>query len=1246
MSSLRLALKQSLEAKRGPRRLLPEGLSDKELRRLERQEKQRHREAKLQRREAREMERKRLRKAKREKRKEQSEELRRRIAAGGEGAEIRGPNGEESSGSTLSRSGSSSSSEESSVSSDSLSSSSSSSSDSESSLSSDSESSSSSSSSSEEGEVKGGDSSDDSSSSEDSMKAADREAKELFDADMSSDEEGEMKSTVDADERKVPKRGKQKKKARKQHAAANLIQDHWKKKTGKPPKDESEEEEAPKPSKTVQPPAPELIQFLKAMDPALARRHVSPGLRVKVRFVKKANVNGRLTRKLKWYGGVITKSVMGGSKVKIQYDDGTSEVTDFPDKEVVVDDAMNGGHRAGSGGEAFKVPEGSLDEGEEIEEGKEEEEEEEERESALPKKKRKKKNRPTVEEHGEDEACQRRRGSEPEIQIEKLQGPAPYAANKEGREESDMSISSSTAPKDGSARREGGASDEEGEVPEDGPPPPSVDVGETAGAEMGSGEGEGQAPTREKKKKKKRGPLSIHIGLPGAKRKRKEEERRRLAQERQEQEEAVASDPAGAPEEPVAKKRRLSGEGQEEMEVDRPAPETVAEEPAEGVEGPPGKGAGSLPEGELEEGEEPTKASAPTPPEEEAKQESAPPTPTSSRKAKPSIHIGAKTHSQPEDDAGEASLEAPADAEGPIEKMDVDDAPTEEQEEAAAAPPVEADAPAEVQPPVVEQVTAVAADAVVDKPDGADKPPAEPPSGSSVGTTPPPVEATVDVAQAPYSLARSGRKAAQRAAEKLVTEKKPKGRREKGSPKKKAEEDPWVQCDRCHKWRHLPHSVDLNSLPDTWFCELNTYDAKRNNCEAPEQTPKEVAKEKKRAKKLALKKLQMEQAQAEALAAKEAKGRKDRSTASDQELEFDASHAGGRKDDEDELTSGPSRGNSPKPPSKPKAKRGRPRREDARRAGASAGTAVKDGPKQEWVQCEKCEKWRRLPPRISAKDLPDVWYCSMNTWDINLATCTAIEDKHEANSPQRAFGAAAAGFGDQSQIPASFGSSSKLSYRNLIFGSGRRQKNISERLRAQESLFSSQHEEGADMSVPPTVMYANSDAFYNKSLPKATPDEEGGGGQVPVRTSIFDVVSSSRVWHELNNHSAQFHSSSEAAYRSVGIDKFCRPDGTLTQDAEDTLKAMCFFSLANRNLVAHEILLEVQCSPAWNVPAHWLELRSICTIEIVTYILEKLVQDGLVEATGAQSLDGVVYRRRLLGADPSMVPVQQAVGQH
>ena len=498
-----------------------------------------------------------------------------------------------------------------------------------------------------------------------------------------------------------------------------------------------------------------------------------------------------------------------------------------------------------------------------------------------------------------------------------------------------------------------------------------------------------------------------------------------------------------------------------------------------------------------------------------------------------------------------------------------------------------------------------------------------------------------------FSIARVGRKAAQRAAEKIA-EKKTKSRtkdKDKDNlatattPKnQKKEEDPWVQCDRCHKWRHLSATVNLDSLPEHWFCELNTNDPKRNNCDAPEQTPKEVAKEKKRAKKLAWKKLQMEQAQASAKEAEQKK--RARSTSprgSDKEAEFDTNSItdSNKKADEENVdqtaiaTRSP-RSPSPKPlPPKPK-RRGRPPRSDKEKEKTSASVpgafiAGKDGPKQEWVQCEKCEKWRRLPPRISAEDLPDVWYCSMNTWDINLATCTAIEDKHEENTKD---------FNVQSQIPTFAGSSSKTSYRNLIFGNGRQKRNISERLRAQESLFA--RDEEVDMSAPPTAVYANSSAFFNKSLAKASPYDS----EKVTQPSIFDYMACSRVWAELNH--VRRPNSKQHLY---GYEKFCRPDGTLNKDSVDTLKAMTYFAVGEHALSGNEVLLEVQLQHwGYDVPSHWLELRSLSTLEIVNYILEELIRDGLVECIipDKPSLDNTLYRRRQLVVSTSDdIPVQQ-----
>ncbi|GMI32960.1 hypothetical protein TrCOL_g2963 [Triparma columacea] len=53
----------------------------------------------------------------------------------------------------------------------------------------------------------------------------------------------------------------------------------------------------------------------------------------------------------------------------------------------------------------------------------------------------------------------------------------------------------------------------------------------------------------------------------------------------------------------------------------------------------------------------------------------------------------------------------------------------------------------------------------------------------------------------------------------------------------------WVLCDSCQKWRLLPPHADMESLPDKWYCELNIYDERRNNCSAKEQTSEEAKRE-------------------------------------------------------------------------------------------------------------------------------------------------------------------------------------------------------------------------------------------------------------------------------------------------------------------------------------------------------------------------------------------------------------------
>jgi hypothetical protein len=91
-------------------------------------------------------------------------------------------------------------------------------------------------------------------------------------------------------------------------------------------------------------------------------------------------------------------------------------------------------------------------------------------------------------------------------------------------------------------------------------------------------------------------------------------------------------------------------------------------------------------------------------------------------------------------------------------------------------------------------------------------------------------------------MARSGRAAAQKANERIIAKQEvvigegfAKKNKKKDAAKESEENENWVQCDSCQKWRLLPPHADMESLPDTWYCELNIYDDRRNNCNAKEQ---------------------------------------------------------------------------------------------------------------------------------------------------------------------------------------------------------------------------------------------------------------------------------------------------------------------------------------------------------------------------------------------------------------------------
>ncbi|XP_048879139.1 MORC family CW-type zinc finger protein 3-like [Brienomyrus brachyistius] len=57
-------------------------------------------------------------------------------------------------------------------------------------------------------------------------------------------------------------------------------------------------------------------------------------------------------------------------------------------------------------------------------------------------------------------------------------------------------------------------------------------------------------------------------------------------------------------------------------------------------------------------------------------------------------------------------------------------------------------------------------------------------------------------------------------------------------------------------------------------------------------------------------------------------------------------------------------------------------------------------PDQNWVQCDDCLKWRRLPDGINSKLLPDEWFCHMNP-DPQYRSCEAAEELEDSENEQQ-----------------------------------------------------------------------------------------------------------------------------------------------------------------------------------------------------------------------------------------------------
>jgi CW-type Zinc Finger len=461
----------------------------------------------------------------------------------------------------------------------------------------------------------------------------------------------------------------------------------------------------------------------------------------------------------------------------------------------------------------------------------------------------------------------------------------------------------------------------------------------------------------------------------------------------------------------------------------------------------------------------------------------------------------------------------------------------------------------------------------------------------------------------------------------------------------------WVQCDRCAKWRILPSSVDVEKLPEKWYCEMNVYDPLHNSCKIPEQTLEEVAKAKRKARRRLARRARMEaEAAAGAVATvstelspdaelkekepklrlkiqlpekrkreeklvEEAETFKSPSIETDLEREGKSSSGSNSDNDSKRTRNQNVKDDESLQGSKLKVILRNKRIKEVKdeKCEPKKESTKKKEDNQEWVQCEKCEKWRRLPPDVSADNLPDVWYCSMNTWDPNTSTCGAAEDKAEPVVQIMPITAPTI--------------SNKLSYRSLIFGTGKKfVRPVTERMRATESLFSSHSYADADIAgTHPTVMYANSSMFVNRSNAARAAEEKER-----EKPTFLDFMANSNLWAELRRLNRNRLLLDESYNQSIQQVVTLKPqklnliyEGLLDSERQH-LKDIVYHALGTATMESNEILLEIQCQQWDGVSEHWKKLLEGFTIDLVVTIILELIKEGKVETINDATASGTL----------------------
>ncbi len=177
----------------------------------------------------------------------------------------------------------------------------------------------------------------------------------------------------------------------------------------------------------------------------------------------------------------------------------------------------------------------------------------------------------------------------------------------------------------------------------------------------------------------------------------------------------------------------------------------------------------------------------------------------------------------------------------------------------------------------------------------------------------------------------------------------------KGDNAAQNDQSQWVQCDACLKWRKIPIIVDTDVLSkESWFCNMNVWDQFHSSCDIPEES-------------------------------------------SDTVVDNDNDHSAKKKSNKGRKKSGSNFHDDDLSDKEQFDGTGRKRSAQKNISGGKSPVVEK----VDWVQCNKCEKWRKVPGHINITELPEIWYCSLNKWAPLVAKCSAKEESEPIGDDEK-----------------------------------------------------------------------------------------------------------------------------------------------------------------------------------------------------------------------------------------------------